>query len=215
MWAHLFFKGCLIGFSVAIPVGPIGMLCIRHSLTNGQRYGFAAGLGAALADAFYGTLAAFGMTMLCTFFAQHQVSCQLIGASFLFYLGFTTLFAKPNYEKNPNTPSMSYLRVFLTTFLLTLTNPLTVLSFMGIYAAAGINMVERQLASVLLMPIGIFMGSVMWWLILSSSASMLGKKVNFKSPHLLNQISGMALIAFGFLAIFFAFNPHILNFSSP
>src|SRR5262245_6497912 len=95
MMASLFLKGCLIGFSIAMPVGPIGMLCIRHSLPRRIRFGLMSGLGAASADALFGALAGLGVTSIGTFMTSFQIYFQLIGALFLIYLGIATFREKP------------------------------------------------------------------------------------------------------------------------
>ena len=199
MTLSLLLKGWLIGFLIAVPVGPIALLCIRHSLIRGMKYGLIAGLGAAFADTFYRILAGFGITLSCDFFSNHQFSCQLMGAAFLFYLGFSTLRAKPQAKIEEIMQPMSYKHVFLTAFFLTLSNPLTILGFLGIYAAFGIGMMDEKILSGVFIASGIFIGSTTWWFFLSYSSSFIGKKINFQSTYLLNKILGSAFLAFGFI----------------
>ena len=199
MGLSLLLKGWIIGFSIAMPVGPIAMLCIRYSLIRGIKYGFMAGLGAALADTFYGILAGYGVTLICEFLSNHQMSCQLIGALFLCYLGFSTLWTKPQAKTEEILQPMSFKRVFLTTFFLTLTNPLTMLGFLGIYTALGVGIMDEKILSTSLITSGIFVGSITWWFLLSLSSSFVGKKINFQSTGLLNKISGSALLVLGIL----------------
>src|SRR4051812_32727713 len=205
MGINLLLKGWIIGFSIAMPIGPIAMLCIRHSLIRGTKYGLIAGLGAALADTFYGILSALGITLVCDFLSNHQFSCQLTGAAFLCYLGFTTLLAKPKAKVEETMEPMSLKRVFLTTFFLTLTNPLTILGFLGVYTALGIGITDQKLLSASMITSGIFIGSATWWFLLSFSSSLIGKKINFQSTRLLNKISGSAFLAFGILTALAAF----------
>jgi threonine/homoserine/homoserine lactone efflux protein len=197
MVLNLFLKGWIIGFSVAMPVGPIAMLCIRHSLIRGAAYGLIAGLGAALADTFYGILAGFGMTLVCEFLSKHQLSCHLLGALVLCCLGLSTLKKKPKAKAEEKKEVISYKRVFFTTFFLTLTNPLTILGFLGVYAALGIGFMDEMFWSAGLLTAGIFIGSTTWWSLLSFSSSHAGKKLNFQSTSLLNKISGSTFLAFG------------------
>lgn len=196
---NLLLKGWIIGFSIAMPVGPIAMLCIRHSLIRGTVYGLIAGLGAALADTLYGVLAGFGMTLICDFLSDHQFACHLVGAAFLCYLGWSTLRAKSKAKIEEILVPMSFRRVFLTTFFLTLTNPLTILGFLGIYAALGISIIDDKILSGMSITSGIFIGSVTWWFLLSFSASLIGRKINFQSTGVLNKISGSAFLVFGIL----------------
>ena len=199
MSISLLLKGWIIGFSIAMPIGPIAMLCIRHALIRGTKYGLIAGLGAALADTCYGILSVFGITLVCDFLSNHQFSCQLTGAVFLCYLGCSTLLAKPKAKIEETMEPMSYTRVFLTTFFLTLTNPLTLLGFLGIYTALGIGITDEKFLSASVLTSGIFIGSATWWFLLSFSSSLVGKKMNFQSTRLLNKISGTAFLGFGIL----------------
>src|SRR5687767_10924816 len=118
-----FLKGCAIGLSIAAPVGPIGVLCIRRSLADGARIGFFTGLGAAVADAFYGAVAAFGLTIISSFLTERQTALRLIGGAFLLYLGIKTFFSKP--ASQPASPKNDA-SAFTSTFFLTLTNPMTI-----------------------------------------------------------------------------------------
>jgi threonine/homoserine/homoserine lactone efflux protein len=195
----LFLKGCLIGFSIALPVGPIAMLCIRHALLRGTIYGLVAGLGAAMADTIYGILAGLGVTIICDVLASYQITCQVLGALFLCYLGISTL-REPIREKSKTIAEPeSFARIFFTTFILTLTNPLTLIGFLGIYAALGIGLMDETLLAFFIVTGGIFVGSTTWWFLLSASSSLIGKKANFESTRLLNRISGGVFLGFGIL----------------
>lgn len=200
----LLLKGMLIGFSIALPVGPIGLLCIRHSLVRGAFYGLIAGLGAALADTCYGALAGFGMTMACDFLADYRLVVQLLGGILLCYLGISALRSNPQNIDEKSRNQSSTFKIFITTFLLTLTNPLTLLSFMGVYAALGVCMAGEQVSSIVMLVAGVFVGSIAWWVILSSSAAMIGKRFNFKSTQLFNKLTGSILLTFGLFAGIYA-----------
>lgn len=198
MIPSLFLKGWLIGFSIAMPVGPIGMLCVRHSLLGGMSCGLASGMGAALADAIYGAIAGFGVTIITGFLVANQTWFHIFGAIFLLYLGFTTFFAKPKEVIQGEKVAISNSRVFFTTFILTLTNPMTFISFTGVYAGLGINF--ESILSSLVLTWGVFIGSAAWWLILSFSLSFFGKKINYNSTKILNKISGGFFLIFGVIA---------------
>ncbi len=204
MLDNLFIKGLIVGFCIAMPVGPIAMLCIRHSLIRGMIYGLAAGLGAALADTLYGVLAAFGISMISHLLSNHQIWFQLIGAVVLCYLGVTTLLSKPKEENEKDVP-LSLIRIVITTLFLTLTNPLTFLGFAGIYAGFGICLEEKGMFSACILTSGVFIGSAVWWLLLSCGTAKLGKKMNYKPTQLLNTISGSLILACGFIASVMAF----------
>jgi len=202
MLPSLFLKGWLIGFSIAMPVGPIGMLCIRHALIQGMTYGLASGIGAALADAVYGALAGYGVTAVSGFLTQYELWLQAFGAFFLFYLGLATLKKKP--VENNASLQAGHLKVCFYTFILTVTNPMTMFCFAGIYAGCGLGASCEGHMSPLILTLGVFIGSTVWWIILSSGIALLGRRFSFQSFSLFNKISGIALLAFAFLAAFSA-----------
>src|SRR5512139_1350437 len=133
-----FFKGLLIGFAIAAPVGPIGVLCIRRTLAYGRRSGLASGLGAATADALYGCVAAFGLTVISHFLIHHQWGLRFVGGSFLFYLGIRTFLSRPG-GTPPAARRLDLAGDYFSTFFLTLANPLTILAFAVIFAGLGLG----------------------------------------------------------------------------
>lgn len=197
----LFLQGMIIGFSMAVPVGPIAIICIRHSLLRGTIYGLAAGLGAALADFCYACMAGFGTTILCDFLFHYQPACHIIGALFLCYLGMKTLQTKPRERSEEQMSPLSYKRIFLVTFLLTLTNPLTIIGFIGIYTVMGVTLNDGKMLTIFFLTGGILLGSLIWWLCLSFISSLIGKKINFQSTFLLNKISGFIFLILGLLTV--------------
>lgn len=197
---ELFAKGCLIGFSIAMPVGPIGLLCIRQSLISGALAGVLVGLGAASADAFYGALAGFGVTAVAQIFAAHSKHIEWVGAIFLCYLGITTFFSKTE-RASDHLHKGSRCRLYLTAFCLTLTNPMTILSFAAIYAGLGIGRENSGMPPAIVMTAGVFVGSVIWWLVLSCTSALFKKHMGQKAALWLNRISGAAILGFGVLFV--------------
>ena len=128
-------KGFVVGGSIAAPVGPIGVLCIRRSLTQGRLIGFVSGLGAATADAFYAAVAGFGLTALSQFFVHHARPLHLAGGLLLLYLGVRTAFAPRASEATGGAPTDSRLGAYASTLLLTITNPMTIFMFAAIFTA--------------------------------------------------------------------------------
>lgn len=204
MHIELLLKGLIIGFLIAIPIGPIDLLCIRMGLRWGLVGGFITGLGAAFADALYAAVAAFGAAALTLILMSHQAALQMIGGLLICGLGFRTLQVHDRKsEKEQSTSRIAY--AFLFTFFLALTSPITILSFFAAYAALGIGMeAAANMMSVLSISLGVFLGSALWWLILSSGVSFLKKKTeqNYaRQLHLLTFFSGTILLVFGFAAI--------------
>src|SRR5881409_981452 len=135
---RFFVRGVAIGFSIAAPVGPIGVLCIRRTLAEGRLCGFASGLGAATADAVYGCVAGFGLTAVSNLLVSQQTWLRLIGGLFLCYLGVKSFFAGP--AQTAAAPKSGALAgAYASTFLLTLTNPMTILSFAAVFAGLGLG----------------------------------------------------------------------------
>lgn len=198
MTLELFLKGLLIGFSIAMPVGPIGLLCIRNSLTYGMKCGLLTGLGAAVADAIYGALAGFGVSAISLFLESNRFYLQICGALFLCYLGLITFLNK----SKPVSAAGSNSKVFFTTLFLTLTNPMTILSFAAVYAGLGIGSSSANMLYPLITTMGVFVGSAIWWLLLSCAASFLKAKMNDASYRWLNKLSGSIIFSFGLAAIF-------------
>lgn len=196
METGLLLKGLLIGFSIAAPVGPIGALCIRRTLANGRAAGLVSGLGAATADAFYGCVAGFGLTFISSLLISQQFWLKLIGGLFLCYLGARTLLARPA-EQAANARGAGLIGAYTSTLLLTLTNPTTILSFVAVFAGLGLASAAGGYGQAALLVLGVFVGSGLWWLLLSGGVSLLRARV---TPQLLvwvNRVSGLIILVFG------------------
>ncbi|MBA3533474.1 MAG: LysE family transporter [Ardenticatenales bacterium] len=196
----LLLQGLLLGFSIAAPVGPIGVLCIRRTLAGGRLMGLLSGLGAATADALYGCIAAFGLTFIFDFLAQYQSGLRLVGGLFLCYLGITTFRSRPA-EVAAAARSEGFVGVYLSTLFLTLTNPLTILSFVGLFAGLGLAETVGDYGAAALLVLGVFLGSALWWLLLSSGVSLLRPRVTPESLRWVNRGSGLVILGFGVLAL--------------
>jgi threonine/homoserine/homoserine lactone efflux protein len=193
-------SGLIIGFSIAAPVGPIGVLCIRRTIAEGQLHGLISGLGAATADAIYGCIAAFGLTFISDLLLQQQLWLRLFGGVFLCFLGAKTLFANPS-EKSPSEKKAGLLGAYGSTFLLTLTNPMTILSFAAIFAAIGLGSAVADYGSASLLVLSVFVGSALWWLILSGTVGLLREKVGASVLKWINRVSGAIIMSFGVLVL--------------
>lgn len=200
MDTNLFIKGMVIGFSIAAPVGPIGVLCIRRTLADGFLTGLVSGLGAATADAMYGVIAAFGLTAVSAFIIGGQIWLRLVGGVFLCYLGIKTLFAEPS-GVSDDAPTNGLPGAYSSTFFLTLTNPLTILSFAAIFAGLGLIEGVGDYLAASLMVLGVFVGSASWWLLLSGGVSLLRSKFTPAGLRWVNRIAGVIIAGFGVLAL--------------
>ena len=197
---QIILSGIAIGFSIAAPVGPISVLCIRRTLADGRLHGLVSGLGAATADAVYGCIAAFGVTFLSAVLVQQQFWLRLIGGAFLLFLGVRTILAKPKNQSHDD-KKLGLARAYVSTFLLTLTNPVTILSFAAVFAGLGLGASRGDYGAAGLLVLSVFMGSTAWWLILSGAVSFLRSKVTTRVLLWINRISGIIILAFGVIAI--------------
>jgi threonine/homoserine/homoserine lactone efflux protein len=194
-----FLKGLLLGFSIAAPVGPIGMLCIQRTVAHGRISGLVTGLGAATADGMYGAVAAFGLSAISSFLVGQQFWLRLIGGIFLLYLGVRTLLSKPA-EKSAASGHRGLLSDYVSTVLLTITNPMTILSFTAVFAGLGLAASGKNHASPAALLAGVILGSALWWLILSTGVSFFRSLFNASSLRVVNGISGAILIGFAIIA---------------
>lgn len=193
---ELFLKGLVLGFSIAAPVGPIGILCIRRTLQFGRLSGFFSGLGAAVADAIYAVMAAFGLSYITHLLIEEQFWLRLIGGIFLIYLGWKTFKAESHIEAK-NVTHTTLLNDFVSTFFLTITNPLTILSFVAVFAGLGLSSLSGDYLHSLVLVLGVFLGSAFWWLLLSEGVTFFHTNVSEKMMRWINRIAGGIILGFG------------------
>jgi len=198
-WPFLL-RGVILGFSIAAPVGPIGVLCIRRTLAQGRAAGLASGLGAATADALYGSVAGFGLTFISALLIEHQTWLRLIGGAFLCYLGIRTLLAKPS-SVAANVAGAGLPGAYASTFFLTLTNPMTILAFAAIFAGLGLANTGGNYGLAVALILGVFAGSALWWLTLSAGVSLFRARFNTRALTWVNRISGAVIVVFGIIAL--------------
>lgn len=193
-------KGLIIGLTIAAPVGPVGILCLRRTLTHGRIAGLVSGLGAAVADAFYGLLAVFGLTIISDFLLCCLPWFEFLGAVFLLVLGIKTYYK--NLVVIPEPPGIhNLLGYFTSTFFLTLTNPMTMLAFLAIFSAIGFTGERETLADGLMLLLGVFIGSMSWWLIIGEGTTFFRKKMSENILLYVNKIAGVLLAAFGLVIL--------------
>ena len=194
----LFARGLILGFTIAAAVGPISLLTIRRTLAHGRTYGLASGMGVALADATYGGIAAFGLTAVTSILVGGRLVLGLVGGLFLLVLAWRTMTSTPGeVAVADDRPGLA--AAFLSIFGLTMTNPMTILSFAAIFA--GLGVVGRGGADAALLTLGVFCGSASWWLILTWVVSALRTRVTVRGLTWVNRISGVVLLAFAVVSI--------------
>ena len=195
MQNFLFLRGMVIGFALAAPVGPVGVLCIRRALAHGRLAAFCAGLGAALADTIFGAVAGLGLTVVSSFLLSHQFLIRLAGGSFLIFVGVRGYGQKPSMKEEDRNGS-TLVKDFLSSFMLAISNPATILAAVPVVAAVGaVGLKDADSATWLVT--GVFSGSTAWWLLLSGAAGAVRSRFSPKILTLLNRISAVLLTVTG------------------
>jgi threonine/homoserine/homoserine lactone efflux protein len=195
----IFLKGIFIGFAMAVPIGPIGILCIRRTLVEGRLRGLIIGLGAATADLLYGCVAAFGLTIISDTLVNQRVWIRLLGGILLLFLGVRTFRKIPVDPKIPVT-NRGILKTYVTAFFITLTNPLTIFAFLAVFAALGLGSDLGNFSASALVT-GVFIGSALWFLLLSSGVTLFRKKLDLVGLGWVNKIAGILIICSGVVVI--------------
>ncbi|WP_368407891.1 LysE family translocator [Haloarchaeobius salinus] len=193
-------QGIVLGFSIAAPVGPIGVLCIQRTLSKGRLSGFVSGLGAASADAVYGSIAGFGITVLSALLLDHRTGIRIGGGLLLLYLGIRSLRAEPAETVVSTSDVQGLARDYGSTFLLTITNPVTIIAFVGIFTGLGVG-VSGDYSEAAVLVGGVFLGSALWWLALSGGVSLFRSRFTRSVMRRVNQLAGAVIVGFGLLAI--------------
>ena len=204
-------RGLAIGFSIAAPVGPIGVLCIRRTLAHGRLVGLLSGLGAATADAVYGCIAAFGLTSVSAFMLSHQVLLRAAGGAFLIYLAVRT-FMSPATRDNgrsemldrparPGSSPPALLSAYASTFAHTHANPVTIMACAANFAGLGVGASVGHYGSAALLVLGVFLGSAAWWVILSTGVGVSRDRFSASGLGWANRVAGVVLFAFGVAAV--------------
>ncbi|HEX2753829.1 MAG TPA: LysE family transporter [Candidatus Limnocylindrales bacterium] len=192
-------RGLAIGFTVAAAVGPISLLTMRRTIAHGRVYGLVSGLGVASADASYGAVAAFGLTAITTALVGARTALALVGGAFLVWLAIRTIRARPASsaalaDDRPGLPG-----AFISIYGLTMTNPMTILSFAGIFAGLGLG--GRGGVDAALLTLGVFLGSSLWWVVLTAIVARLRERITPRALLWINRVSGSVLLGFGVVAI--------------
>lgn len=205
-------KGLLIGLSIAAPLGPIGILCINRTLTQGPRLGFICGLGAAAADALYALAGTVALSVIGQWIIDDRTLLRVVGGVFLIYLGART-FMRPAIIAAPSARTQALLppgakAAFMSTFLLTLANPVTLLSFAAVFAGLGVTpvggapgMIQGADSAAAALVLGVFLGSALWWFTLSSVIGRVRHYIDVHTLTVINRVCGTVLTAFGVYAL--------------
>lgn len=197
----LLIKCMISGFLLAAPIGPVNLICIRYTLSEGRIPGLVVGLGAALADVIYGSAAAAGLGALTAFILHYDMLLRWGGGSFIIYLGFRTFHAVPQNKSDDKDSGRSPYSLFAGVFLLTLTNPVTIFTFIAIFSSFGIAVLVTDLSTTALAALGVFIGSALWWVTLTSIVCFFRSRVTPNAVASINKIAGIIIILLGIASI--------------
>jgi threonine/homoserine/homoserine lactone efflux protein len=194
-------RGILLGLAVAAPVGPMSLLCMRQTLARGFRAGLVAGLGVATADAVYGMVAAFGLVAITDVLVGQQSWLRILGGAAMIYLGIGAARTGPGTARELGARGIGLARSYAATFGLTLMNPSTILSFVGLFAGLGLGAGESEAGAPLALVAGVFLGSAIWWLLVTGTIAAARTRVSLRVQRLINVAAGLALVVFGVIAV--------------
>jgi len=198
-----FLKGLVVGFVIAAPLGPIGILCARRTLTHGRRAGFLSGMGASTADVLYGFIAAFGLSFLSDILLSYQFWLRLAGGALLCFLGIRTFIERPERKGIISIvrKEKRHAGMYTSTFFLTLTNPMTIFSLAAVFAGFGIAGTKGNVLSAAVLILGVFLGSVLWWLFIVGVFSVFKRQFKRHELQWINRIAGLIITGSGVLAL--------------
>ncbi len=197
-------KGALAGFVIAAPVGPVGILCVQRTLHEGRLSGLTSGLGAAFADAFYGCIAAFGLSLISRWLEAHELLFRLGGGLFLLCMAWRMLAVALRPPAAAAMPALRHESLpghFISTFFLTVTNPITIVAFLGIFAFFGIGAFGLSDEMAAWLVLGVFAGSSVWWLSLAGLAGAFRTRLGNGGLRWINGASGLLMLGFGLYGI--------------
>jgi len=197
MLLAFFLKGIVVGVIIAVPVGPVGLMCVRRTIFDGKLAGFASGLGAATADAAFGVIAGFGLTIVSDWLIDYQQWLRGVGGCYLLYIGGFAFAAAPPRELESESDPESLLRDFFSTFVLTVTNPITVLAFLGIFAAIGLSGTQATFGRASILVLGVWVGSLIWWLMLCLGVGSVRHSIESRHLGWISRSSGAILFFSG------------------
>ncbi len=199
-----------IGIGVSVPLGPIGILCIQRTMNKGFLSGFISGIGAAFADTLYAIIAAFGISMIKDFLIENQTIIRTVGSLFLVFVGYKIFNSNPAKDlRKLRNEGQNYIKDFITSFLITISNPITIVAFGAIFAGFDLVGENVNFFHALALIIMVFIGAVTWWLVLISSVSIFRKRIRLRFLLWTNKITGTIIVIFALYILLTSFFPAI------
>ncbi len=197
----LLLKGFAIGFFISLPVTPIGILCLKRMFAQGPLIGFISGCGSATADFIFSIIAALGVSYITAQLDQHPILIQVVSGVVLIGLGIYILATPPSSIKSDLKKNENYWHAYLSTCILTLSNPASIITFAGIFTAAGIISMETNIYTAGVTAFSVFLGAMAWWTSSSILLSFVHKQMSSRMLNTINTICGIIVCIFGILAL--------------
>ncbi|UCG27265.1 MAG: LysE family translocator [Bacteroidales bacterium] len=203
MELSLFVKGILIGLAVSVPLGPMGLLAVQRTLNKGRTSGFMSGLGIATADTIFALIAAIGLTFIINFLNEQKLYFQILGGLVILMVGFRIFIANPVKQLRANRiKRIRPVEEFISILLLALSNPLTILMFVAVFAGFKLSGDLNHFGSTFYVVTGIFLGASLSWFFISTIITRFRKRFRLRTIFWFNKLSGSVIFIFGLAAIF-------------
>ena len=196
-------KGFIVGLGASIPLGPLGVLCVQKTLSKGRNSGFITGLGASFSDTLYAAIALLGLAFIENLIDKNKDIVMIIGGAIIIYIGIRIFFTNPIKQIRQKNTNKKHVQDFIEAFLMTVTNPGAIFLILGLLAAVGININDNEVRpSVVVILLGVFMGTVTWWFTLSTGINVFRKKFRIRQLVMINRVSGAIMGVLGVIAMF-------------
>lgn len=200
------FRGILVGIAVSIPLGPIGVMIVQRTLTRGNWAGFFSGVGAAISDLVYALIAGYGFSLIISFIETNQLSLQVGGGAILMVFGIYTFLQNPIKQiRTPRKSNITYWQDVVSTFALTITNPLAVFTFLIIFASFDVFVEAQEKNLIYVVLIGVFVGALLWWMNLTLLVGLFRRFINIRRLWWINKISGASIAVIALFIVVYAF----------
>ena len=196
-------KGFIVGLGASIPLGPLGVLCVQKTLSKGRNSGFITGLGASFSDTLYAAITLLGLAFIENLIDKNKDIVMIIGGAIIIYIGIRIFFTNPIKQIRQKNTNKKHVQDFIEAFLMTVTNPGAIFLILGLLAAVGININDNEVRpSVVVILLGVFMGTVTWWFTLSTGINVFRKKFRIRQLVMINRVSGAIMGVLGVIAMF-------------
>ena len=196
-------KGFIVGLGASIPLGPLGVLCVQKTLSKGRNSGFITGLGASFSDTLYAAISLLGLAYIENLIDKNKDIVMIIGGAIIIYIGIRIFFTNPIKQIRQKNTNKKHVQDFIEAFLMTVTNPGAIFLILGLLAAVGININDNEVRpSVVVILLGVFMGTVTWWFTLSTGINVFRKKFRIRQLVMINRVSGAIMGVLGVIAMF-------------